>query len=122
MRKKKNDCDIKKLTTDDLYSLALFTLYKLKGTKEYSTLCELIYMLDRDTMLSLCELYGGVTITIPTIKELKSLLYAIEIHSEIRDKNETLERLLKSIPLEYRIESRNAYNKIKEVLSNYVIE
>lgn len=44
---------------------------------EYSSIAELVYILDKDNMLNLCEYFGGQTIKIPTIKELESLVYSL---------------------------------------------
>ena len=63
--------ELNKLTDSDIYSLILFALYKMNETNEYSSLSELSYLLDKESLLKLCEFYGGTTIRIPTINELE---------------------------------------------------
>ena len=63
---------IKDLTTlkePDLYSLSMFTLYKLVDIPEYSSISELSYILDKTNLLKLCEYFGGTTIKIPTLND-----------------------------------------------------
>lgn len=65
------------LKEKDLYSLALFALYKLIDIPEYSSLSELSYVLDHENLFSLCDFFGGQTIKIPTLDELETLIYAL---------------------------------------------
>ena len=46
--------DIDKLKDNDILSIAVFALYKMRELPEYSTLCELSYVVDKDSLLSLC--------------------------------------------------------------------
>ena len=46
---------------------------KIKDLPEYSTLSELAYILDKKSLLKLCEYFGGITMTIPTIEDLENL-------------------------------------------------
>ena len=62
------------LKVTDIYSLILFTLYKLKDIPEYSTLSELAYILDKKSLLNFFEYFGGTTITIPTLKDFKLVI------------------------------------------------
>ena len=68
------------LKETDIYSLMLFAMFKLRDIPEYSSLSELVYILDKDSLLKLCEYFGGTTIKIPTIEELETLLYALTIY------------------------------------------
>ena len=68
---------LKQLNSSDTYSLILFCLYKIKNNEKYSTLSELAYVLDKDNLLKLCEYFGGLTIKIPTIDEIESLVQAL---------------------------------------------
>ena len=51
----------------DVYSLLLFCLYKLSDIPEYSSLSELVYVMDKKNFLNFCEYFGGQTIKVPTI-------------------------------------------------------
>jgi len=67
----------------DIYSLILFALFKLRDIPDYLVLSELIYVLDKDSMLKLCEYFGGTTIHIPTIDELESILYSLLLYQYV---------------------------------------
>ena len=69
--------NIKNLKDADLYSLMLFALYRMTDIPEYSSLSQMAYVLDKDNLLNLCEYFGGQTITIPTTKDLESLIYSL---------------------------------------------
>jgi hypothetical protein len=47
---------------------------------DYMVLSELVYVLDKDNLLKLCEYFGGSTIKIPTIKELESIVYSLLLY------------------------------------------
>lgn len=115
----KNNLDI--LKTQDIYSLILFILYKLMGTPEYSSLSELAYVLDKDNLLNLCEYFGGQTITIPTIDELKSLAYALSLYQQVKMDKVEYNIAIKSLNVEAKnIKNvKTIYNKMCEILNNY---
>lgn len=114
--------DIDKLKDNDILSIALFALYKMREIPEYSTLCELSYVVDKDSLLSLCEFFGGMTIKIPTIKELKIVLYAMSIYVQTQNCVCDCETALKDVPVQYRRDVRRAFYALTEVLKDYVIE
>lgn len=114
--------DIDKLKDNDILSIALFALYKMRELPEYSTLCELSYVVDKDSLLSLCEFFGGMTIKIPTIKELKIVLYAMSIYVQAQKCVCDCESALKGVPKQYRRDVRRAFYSLVEVLKDYVVE
>lgn len=67
----------------DIYSLMLFSLFKLRNIPEYASLSELVYILDKDSLLKLCEYFGGMTLKIPTIQELESLVYTLVLYQYV---------------------------------------
>lgn len=71
------------LRNKDIFSLLLFVLFRCNKVKEYSTLSELAYTLDKDNLLKLLEYFGGTTITIPTISELETLLYSLLLYQYV---------------------------------------
>lgn len=71
--------ELEKLKSVDVYSLLMFALFKLRDIPEYSTLSELVYLIDRENLLKLCEYFGGMTISIPTIDELESLVFSLSL-------------------------------------------
>ena len=75
--------EIARLKEMDVYSLMLFALYKIKDIPEFSTLSEMAYVLDKDNLLKLCEYFGGLTIKIPTVDELQSIIYALVLYQYV---------------------------------------
>ena len=75
--------ELDNLRTKDIYSLILFALFKLKDLPEYSALSELAYVLDKENLLKLCEFFGGMTITIPTMQELESIVYSLVLYQYV---------------------------------------
>ncbi len=72
--------ELAKLKDVDVYSLVLFAMFKLRDVPEYSSLSELVYILDKDSLLKLCEYFGGLTLKIPTIDELESIIYSLVLY------------------------------------------
>lgn len=105
----------------DIWSLILFTLYKIKDLPEFSTISELAYILDKDSMLKLCEYFGGLTIKIPTIDELEDLVYALVLYQHVNIDNMKYEDAIKLIG-EKSFNLRNVksnYLKVCEILDKY---
>ena len=89
--------ELQKFKETDMYSLILFTLFKIKDIPEYSTLSELVYILDKDSLLKLCEYYGGLTIKIPTIEDLEGLVYSLVLYEAVDIKQQSFDEALKEI-------------------------
>ena len=75
--------ELSTLKETDIYSLILFSLFKLRNIPEYASLSELVYILDRESLLKLCEYFGGMTLKIPTIQELESLVYVLVLYQYV---------------------------------------
>lgn len=99
----------------------MFALFKLRDIPEYSSLSELAYVLDRENMLKLCEYFGGLTIRIPTIDELESILYSLVLYQKVKiegmEYSDAVELLGKNSSDFRRIKSD--YLKICDILDNY---
>lgn len=105
----------------DIWSLMLFTLYKIKDLPEYSPISELAYILDKDNMLKLCEYFGGLTIKIPTIDELEEIVYALVLYQYVNIDGMEYDEAVKLLG-EKSSNLRNiksGYLKVCEVLNNY---
>ena len=50
--------ELAKLKDIDVYSLMLFAMFKLRDIPEYASLSEMVYILDKDSLLKLCEYFG----------------------------------------------------------------
>lgn len=116
--------ELNKLQECDIYSLLLFSLYKLKDAPEYSSLSELVYVLDKTNFLRLCEYFGGTTIRIPTIQEItiltESLLLYSYTHIDNMSYTDALNKLAESS--NNITEVKTYYNKLLQVLQNYKFE
>lgn len=110
-----------KLKDVDIYSIMLFTLFKMKDVPEYSTLSELAYLLDKESLLTLCEYFGGTTIKIPTIDELEMMVYTMILYQYVN---------IEGMPYSKAVEIighksndlrgvKSAYTKLCEVLKKY---
>ena len=115
----KQNLDI--LKTTDVYSLLMFVLYKLIDVPEYSSLSELVYILDKKNLLKLCEYFGGTTIKIPTMQELNQLTYALLLYQYVDIDHMEYNAAIALIGHESKDlrQVKIAYNKLKEVLQNY---
>lgn len=109
------------LKENDVYSLILFSLYKLIAIPEYSSISELAYVLDKDNLLNLCEFFGGQTIKIPTLDELESLIYSLLLIKQSKIDRIPCDEAIKNIPKEsYQIkEIKSTYYKLQEILNRY---
>ena len=74
---------LKNLSSNDIYSLILFALYRLRDVPEYAALSEIVYILDKESLLKLCEYYGGMTIKVPTIQDIEAIVYSLIIYQYV---------------------------------------
>ena len=112
---------LNKLTKKDVYSLVLFTLFKLKDKKEYSTLSELSYILDNDNLSKFLRYFGGMTITVPTLRELKLITQALLLYQFVNiDECDFSAALKKVCGDEFNnTEMKNTYSNLLEVIKDY---
>ena len=114
--------EILKLKQTDIYSLLLFVLFKLRDLPEYSTLSELSYVIDKDNLLKLCEYFGGLTIKIPTINELQSIVYSLTIYQYVNVEGKTFKEALDLIgrPKDLELSQiKSDYFKIAGLMEEY---
>ncbi len=109
------------LKNQDTYSLMLFVLFKLRDIPEYSTLSELIYVLDKKEFLKLCEYFGGTTIKIPTIDELNSIVNSLVLYQQINIEKRDMESAIKLLDCNRRDlkKVKEDYYKIVDILDKY---
>ena len=109
------------LKNSDIYSLMLFVLYKVRDIPDYAALSELAYLLDKDSLLVLCEYYGGLTIRIPTISELEDMVKALLMYQFIDVENKSYEDALTIIGCESfeKRKLKSNYLKVKSVIDRY---
>lgn len=113
--------ELEKLKKRDIYSLLLFALYKVRNIPQYSSLSELAYVLDKDNLLKFCEYFGGLTVKVPTIDELESILCSLLLYQYVNidhmDYAEAIKLLGKSGRELRKIKAD--YLKISDVLKEY---
>lgn len=110
-----------KLKQTDICSLMLFALYKMQDMPQYSTLSELAYTLDLQSLLKLCEYFGGLTIKIPTLDELELMINALILYQYINIEGLSYEESISKLDCKYydiRV-LKDTYVKLSEILSQY---
>lgn len=105
----------------DVYSLLLFCLYKLQEIPEYSSLSELVYVMDKSNFLNLCEYFGGQTVKIPTINEVESLMYSLLLYQYVNIDHIPYKKAIDIIGKESHElrEVKKNYRNLCKVLENY---
>ncbi len=113
--------ELDNLKMTDTFSLILFVLYKIRDVKEYSTLSELAYILDKDALLNLCEYFGGMSIKIPTIEELDSIINSLLLYQYVNLDGYSYKDALEKIGFDsFQLRQiKKDYNKICSILSDY---
>ena len=91
---------LEELDKKDIYSLMLFILYRLKEIPEYSTLSELVYILDNENFIKLINYYGGKTIRIPKVDELSTILNALLVYEREQNTDLSLSDIFKDIGID----------------------
>ena len=113
--------ELKNLKETDIYSLILFSLFKLRDIPEYSTLSELVYILDKDSLLKLCEYFGGLTLKIPTIEELETVVYSLILYQYVNIEHIEYKKAIELIghkSSDLR-KVKADYNKLCKILEKY---
>lgn len=109
------------LNKDDIYSMMLFTLYKVKDIPDYLTLSELCYVLDNDNLTKFLSYFGGMTITVPKLKDLRLVLKGLMLYQYVNVEGGSFDDSLKALSGdEFSADDiKNIYVKVVEVISNY---
>ena len=113
--------EIKELRKDDFYSILLFVLFKLNEDKDYSALSRLAYILDRESLLKLCNFFGGMTVKIPTIEELELLCTGLLFYQKVDIEKIPIDEVLETFDTDIfsKKELLSMYKKIREVTQGY---
>lgn len=116
--------ELDKLKTRDIYSLILFILYKIKDNKKYSTLSELAYIVDKESLLNICQYFGGLTITIPTIDEFEDILNVLLLYQKVDVEGRDLDKTLDDFGIRRRNKENmiTLYQQVQDILSDYKID
>ena len=112
--------DLSLLKEKEVYNLLLYAIYRLNEIPEYSVLSQLIYILGKDGLLTLCSTLGGYTIRIPTITQLKELINTLLIYQYINIEKLSLKEALSKVDmtgLDYEKVLTN-YKTISEIIED----
>lgn len=116
------DENIKNLTSNDIYSLILFALYKLKDVPEYSTLSSLAYVLDKENLEKFLKYFGGMTISVPHMRDLKLAANCLLLYQMVNIEGNDFNKALSSLNIgnDYNlIEIKKMYFSLCKVISEY---
>lgn len=113
--------NLDKLKEEDIYSLAMFVLYKLTNIKEYSVISEIPYVLDKENLFNFCNYFGGRTITVPTTQQVYSLMHIILLYHYVKIDNIPYDDAIHQIGFkssELR-KVKSVFTKLCTILDNY---
>ena len=113
--------ELNQLKETDVYSMLLFILYRMRNIEEYSVLSELAYVLDKQSLLNLCEYFGGLTLKIPTIDELEALLNSLLLYQYVELDGMSYDEAVTKIGFDsFDLRKvKKDYLKILKILENY---
>lgn len=113
--------DILNLKEVDLWSLLLFVLYKLRDINEMSTISEMAYLLPKESILTLCQYYGGELIRVPTIEEMGDVLNVLSLYNKVDIEKDSIENAMQEIGIKNKKHDDilALYNKVKTILETY---
>lgn len=72
--------DFPDITSEDTYSTALMLLFMFKDDPAYSTLSELVYILEHKSFINFLKYYEGQTITVPSLHDTVWSLRALLVY------------------------------------------
>ena len=113
--------DLRKLKEEDVYSMAMFMLYKLTDIPEYSIVGELPYVLDKPNLLNFCNYFGGRTIKVPTVEELFSLIQIIKLYDYVKLEGLPYEEAITKLSFKSSelTKVNKMYNRLSLILDKY---
>lgn len=119
--KKETKEKLSNMKTDDVYSLVLFALFQLKDVPEYSSLSELAYVLDKNSLFNFLELFGGTTIKVPTLEEFKTVIESLMLYQYINlegiEPNQAM-KLLNTTEVSLK-EIKDCYSNLVTILNKF---
>ena len=110
------------LNKNDIYSMLLFILFRMKDDVKYSTLSELSYVLDGDNLPKFLKYFGGLTIKVPTLKDLRLLTQGLLLYQYVNIEEEVdFKKALDAVcGEEFSADDiKEVYSKIIEIVNNY---
>lgn len=112
---------LEELDKEDIYSLILFTFYKLKDISEYSILGELVYLLDNKSFTNFLSYFEGQTIKVPKISDLTNIVNALLFYERKINSNSSDDEILASLDIPKRDKQQiiSTLNLISGIVEEY---
>jgi hypothetical protein len=112
---------LEEMDKNDISSLILFTLYKLKDVPEYSVVSELPYILDNDSFIRFLNYYGGKTIKVPTVEEFNDIVNSILVYATKENDNKTFDEACAEVgvPSKNKVPVLSTVKIVSELLNEY---
>ncbi len=108
------------LTENDAINLVLYGIYLLSKDPNYSTIGELIYTLDKDNFYKFISEFGGTTIKVPTLNELKLSLKALLLYQEVESGSSLAEAIKRyEVSAGERRYILEMYDILSKLMENY---
>lgn len=109
------------LEREDIYSLLLFALFKMRDDPGYSSISELAYLLNGKSLYNLLEFYGGQTIKVPTLKEFNTVVQALLLYQFINIEKIEYSQAITLVDTTYCTEKeiKDCYSKMVDILVDY---
>lgn len=107
------------LRDKDELSKILFFIYKLSECPEYSYISELIYAMDKKSLINFCSIFGGCTIKVPTTEELEYYFKVLLIYQLVSDGMSYLDACNEAGIKPNEPKLKSMFNKIRELESIY---
>ena len=112
--------NLNRLNKEDALSISSSLLYSLKGYPQYSVVSELSYLLDYDSFIKMITYYGGMTIRIPSAKEVNDMLKVLLLYQYYEVENYSWDKSLRKIEASPEESSsyKNKLIQLKKVLKD----
>lgn len=109
------------LTEEDIYSLLLFALFKMKDDPGYSSISELAYLLNGKSLYNLLEFYGGQTLKVPTLKEFNTVVQSLLLYQFVNVEKIEYGQAIHLVDTTYCTEKeiRECYSNMVDLLKDY---
>lgn len=112
---------LSKFKKQDIYAVLCSYLFEFKELPEYSTLCELAYLVDVDSFSNLIKYFEGQTVKIPTREEFQTAIRTLLLLQYYEVEKRPWKESLKEAGFQSSEgrAAQNRLNKLKEAITKY---
>ena len=117
--------NLNNLHLSDIYSLMLFTLFKVQEIPEYALTSELCYLLDGANMTRLLTYFAGKTVKFPTESEMTVVTNALLMYQYINIDGDTFtaaQNKLEKLTKKEKEAVTELYVKLLPIMKQYNID